>query len=126
MKKLRKRYRRFIKFVRRRLYGLTVESEISSGTYSRVYRGTWRESLLKKQKVAVKVIDHSDVPEQFLRVFLPEEIRISRKMIHPNLVNVFLHFSTMGETYLVSQLASCDLLVYIKKKGFHISYIIVV
>lgn len=107
-----------------RVHDLTLEDEVGSGTYSKVYRGSWRKTKTTKLKVAIKVVDEQTASPDFITNFLPREIEISKKLEHKNLLTTMLYFSHRDKTYIVTELARFDLLQYLRLKGTqHISFL---
>ena len=103
-----------------RVNGLTLEDEVGSGTYSKVYRGSWRKDKSKtKLKVAIKVVDEHTASADFITNFLPREIEISKKIEHRNLLKTMDYFSLQSKTYIVTELARFDLLQYLRLKGIY-------
>jgi len=98
-------------------YGVKLDEEVGSGTYSTVYRGTWRKSTRNRIRVAIKVIDEKTASADFISNFLPREIEISKKLEHRNLLQTMLFFSWDDRTYIVTELGRFDLLQYLRLKG---------
>lgn len=97
--------------------GVILEDEIGSGTYSRVYNGQWSPKKKEPLSVAIKVIDESKSREDFLEIFLPREIKISKQIEHKNLLTTLEYFSLDKMTYIITDLARYDLLQYLRMKG---------
>jgi len=97
--------------------GLKLDEEVGSGTYSTVYRGTWRKSKSNTLHVAIKVIDHKSASSEFVTHFLPREIEISKQLQHRNLLTTMLFFEDAQRSYIVTELGRFDLLQYLRLKG---------
>merc|ERR1711915_184689 len=97
-------------------YGLQLDEEVGAGTYSKVFRGSWRKSKSNNIKVAIKVIDEQTASPDFIQNFLPREIEISKRLEHRNLLTTMLYFSYEHKTYIVTELGRFDLL-YLRLKG---------
>ncbi|XP_073532285.1 testis-specific serine/threonine-protein kinase 1-like [Phyllobates terribilis] len=96
--------------------GYTVGLRLGQGSYSKV-RAAFSEHL--KCCVAVKIIDRTKAPPDFLRKFLPREIEILTVMNHQYILKTYEIFETStGKVYIVMELgAKGDLLDFIKNRG---------
>ncbi|XP_073498430.1 testis-specific serine/threonine-protein kinase 1-like [Phyllobates terribilis] len=96
--------------------GYTVGMGLGRGSYAKVM-AAFSEHM--KCCVAVKIIDRTKAPQDFLRKFLPREMEILTVMNHPYIVKTYEIFETStGKVYIVMELgAQGDLLDFIKNRG---------
>nr|XP_033810665.1 testis-specific serine/threonine-protein kinase 3 isoform X1 [Geotrypetes seraphini] len=83
--------------------GYQLGKTIGEGTYSKV-----KEAFCTKhqRKVAIKIIDKMEGPEEFIQRFLPRELQIVRRLKHKNIIQVYETLeSDDGKIYLVMELA---------------------
>ncbi|NWY00885.1 TSSK3 kinase, partial [Nothoprocta ornata] len=83
--------------------GYQLGKTIGEGTYSKV-----KEAFSKKhqKKVAVKIIDKREGPDEFIQRFLPRELQIVKRLDHKNIIRVYeMLESAEGKIYLVMELA---------------------
>ena len=73
---------------------------IGKGAFSEVYNGVIQNQ--DNRQVAVKVIKKTHANLKAIE----DEIRIIRKISHPNIVNFINHYSTKNNTYIVTELCS--------------------
>ena len=75
---------------------LSFGDQLGIGGYSAVYKATWRQSLWKRQEVAVKR----------LLVFHPKEVEIMSKLDHTNIVKLLGVVEEKPDFYLILELCS--------------------
>ncbi|XP_072041659.1 uncharacterized protein [Amphiura filiformis] len=75
---------------------LTFGPELGEGGFSTVYQATWRQSLLKRQEVAVK---------RLYRVN-PSEVEIMSKLDHPNIVKLLAVVDESPDYFLIMELCT--------------------
>ncbi|KAM6399575.1 testis-specific serine/threonine-protein kinase 3 [Rhynochetos jubatus] len=96
--------------------GYQLGRTIGEGTYSKV-----KEAFSQKhrEKVAIKVIDKKDAPEEFVHRFLPQELQIVTRLDHENIIHVHeVLESADGKICLVMELAEDgDVFNYILREG---------
>jgi len=69
----------------------------------------------QKVKIAVKIIDRTKAPSDFLMKFLPRELEIYTKLHHLNIIKVYEIIDTCNKVYIFMELAEGgDLLDFIK------------
>lgn len=73
---------------------------IGKGAFSEVYNGVIQNQ--DNKQVAVKVIKKTHANLKAIE----DEIRILRKISHPNIVNFINHYSTKNNTYIITELCS--------------------
>ncbi|NXX23117.1 TSSK1 kinase, partial [Podargus strigoides] len=96
--------------------GYSLSSTLGEGSYGKV-KSAYSNQL--KSNVAIKIIDKSKIPNDFLKRFLPREIEALSHLHHPSIVTTYEIFETLAEkVYIVMELAEKgDLLEYIKITG---------
>ncbi|XP_068514136.1 testis-specific serine/threonine-protein kinase 3 [Anas acuta] len=83
--------------------GYQLGKTIGEGTYSKVKEAL---SLKHQKKVAIKIIDKKEGPEEFIQKFLPRELQIVGRLDHKNIIRVYeMLESADGKIYLVMELA---------------------
>ncbi|NWU48832.1 TSSK3 kinase, partial [Dromas ardeola] len=96
--------------------GYQLGRTIGEGTYSKV-----KEAFSKKhrKKVAIKIIDKREMPEEFIHRFLPRELQIVTRLDHRNIIRVHeMLESAEGKTCLVMELAEDgDIFDYVLREG---------
>ncbi|XP_065506830.1 testis-specific serine/threonine-protein kinase 3 [Caloenas nicobarica] len=96
--------------------GYKLGRTIGEGTYSKV-----KEAFSQKhqKKVAIKIIDKKECPEEFIHRFLPRELQIITRLDHRNIIRVQeMLESAEGKIYLVMELAEDgDIFDYILRQG---------
>lgn len=98
--------------------GYRLLERVGHGTYSTVYRGTRRDIEKGTEKeVAIKIIDEKMAAQDFIQVFLPRELEISKLVNHVNLLTTLEHFQLNNKSYIITELARFDLLQYLRLKG---------
>ncbi|XP_072021831.1 uncharacterized protein [Amphiura filiformis] len=75
---------------------LTFGRELGEGGFSTVYQATWRQSILKRQEVAVK---------RLLKVN-PSEVEIMSKLYHPNIVKLLAVVEESPDYFLIMVLCT--------------------
>ncbi|NXL85068.1 TSSK3 kinase, partial [Alectura lathami] len=83
--------------------GYQLGNTIGEGAYSKV-----KEAFSQKhrKKVAIKIIDKREGPEEFVQKFLPWEIQIAKRLHHRNIIHVYeVLESAEGVICLVMELA---------------------
>ncbi|XP_052554890.1 testis-specific serine/threonine-protein kinase 3 [Tympanuchus pallidicinctus] len=96
--------------------GYQLGKTIGEGAYSKV-----KEAFSHKhqKKVAIKIIDKSASPEEFIQKFLPRELQIVERLDHKNIIRMYeVLESAEGKIYLVMELAEDgDMFDYVAHKG---------
>lgn len=89
---------------------------IGQGAYSKVK--LFRSNKLKTQ-VAVKIINKSHAPRDFVKNFLPREINILQIVKHSNIIDIYEILATNdGRIFIISEYAGYgDLLHHIQNRG---------
>ncbi|KAM9175793.1 testis-specific serine/threonine-protein kinase 3 [Mergus octosetaceus] len=83
--------------------GYQLGKTIGEGTYSKVKEAL---SLKHQKKVAIKIIDKKEGPEEFIQRFLPRELQIVGRLDHKNIIRVYEMLESAEEKiYLVMELA---------------------
>ena len=75
---------------------LSFGDQIGIGGFSTVYKATWKQSLWKRQEVAVKR----------LLIFQPKEVEIMSKLDHPNIVKLLGVVEEKPDFYLIVEFCS--------------------
>ncbi|KAF5283741.1 hypothetical protein FQA39_LY17238 [Lamprigera yunnana] len=97
--------------------GYRIGKKIGEGTYSRVCIALHSKNGRHK-KVACKIINKKRAEVEFIKHFLPREIRIVSKIRHPNIVSVSNIFEINNFIYIfMDYCIHGDLLDYILKYG---------
>ncbi|KAL4237520.1 hypothetical protein ACF0H5_002234 [Mactra antiquata] len=97
--------------------GFLVKQTLGSGSYSKVKFAFSLENN-DYHKAAVKIIDRSKAPRDFQTRFLPRELSIWPRMIHPNISRMFEMFEDNYRVYMILEYAeNGDVLRYIQKSG---------
>ncbi|KAF1397944.1 Testis-specific serine/threonine-protein kinase 3, partial [Spheniscus humboldti] len=96
--------------------GYQLGRTVGEGMYSKV-----KEAFSQKhqKKVAIKIIDKKEGPEEFIRRFLPRELQIVTHLDHRNIIRVheMLEFAE-GKICLVMELAEDgDIFDYVLREG---------
>ncbi|XP_009978263.1 PREDICTED: testis-specific serine/threonine-protein kinase 3 [Tauraco erythrolophus] len=96
--------------------GYRLGRTIGEGTYSKVKEAF---SQRHRKKVAIKIIDKKDSPEEFIQRFLPRELQIVTHLKHSNIIRVHeMLESAEGKICLVMELAEGgDIFDYVVHKG---------
>jgi len=100
--------------------GYVVEKILGEGSYSKVKAARWQPpgSSQDSCMVALKIINRSTAPSEFLDKFWPRERSIMEKMNHKNVVKMIEVFSEGNKVYMALEKASRgDLLDYVRLKG---------
>ncbi|NXO50428.1 TSSK3 kinase, partial [Aramus guarauna] len=96
--------------------GYWLGRTIGEGTYSKV-----KEAFSQKhqKKVAIKIIDKKEGPEEFIQRFLPRELQIVTRLDHRNIIRVHeMLESAEGKICLVMELAEDgDIFDYVVREG---------
>ncbi|NXX56700.1 TSSK3 kinase, partial [Scopus umbretta] len=96
--------------------GYQLGRTIGEGMYSKV-----KEAFSQKhqKKVAIKIIDKKEGPEEFIQKFLPRELQIVRHLDHRNIIRVHKTLeSAEGKICLVMELAEDgDIFDYVLHNG---------
>uniref|UniRef100_A0A8C4V9W4 non-specific serine/threonine protein kinase n=1 Tax=Falco tinnunculus TaxID=100819 RepID=A0A8C4V9W4_FALTI len=97
-------------------HGYQLGRTLGEGTYSKV-----KEAFSQKhqKKVAIKIIDKKEVPEDFIHKFLPRELQIVKCLNHRNIIRVHeMLKSAKGKICLVMELAEDgDIFDYVLREG---------
>ncbi|XP_072042552.1 mitogen-activated protein kinase kinase kinase 20-like [Amphiura filiformis] len=75
---------------------LTFGPELGEGGFSTVYQATWRQSILKRQEVAVKRLHKVN----------PSEVEIMSKLDHPNIVKLLAVLDESPDYFLIMELCT--------------------
>ena len=96
--------------------GYDYIGDIGSGAYAEV--NLFYSHQLKKN-VAIKIINKQKAPRDYVKNFLPREIKILQKIKHPNIVNVYEILATSdGRVFIVLEYSSyCDVLKHVQATG---------
>ncbi|NXP49347.1 TSSK1 kinase, partial [Heliornis fulica] len=96
--------------------GYSLSNTLGEGSYGKV-KSAYCNRL--KCNVAIKIIDKTKTPHEFLERFLPREIEALKCLHHPAIIKVYEIFETSaGKVYIVMELGKKgDLLDYIKTMG---------
>ncbi|TSM12578.1 Testis-specific serine/threonine-protein kinase 1 [Bagarius yarrelli] len=97
-------------------HGYILERTLGEGAYGKV-KAAYSKEL--KKKVAIKIIDRTKAPAEFLQKFLPRELEILALLNHPHIVKTFkiLHIGTR-KLFIVMELGERgDLLELIRTRG---------
>ncbi|XP_029895460.1 testis-specific serine/threonine-protein kinase 3 [Aquila chrysaetos chrysaetos] len=96
--------------------GYQLGRTIGEGMYSKV-----KEAFSQKhqKKVAIKIIDKNEGPEEFIHRFLPRELQIITRLNHKNIIRVHeMLESAEGKICLVMELAEDgDIFDYVLREG---------
>lgn len=96
-------------------YGYTLERTLGSGSSAKVISAYSREL---KRKVALKIIDRTKAPADFLQRFLPRELDILSSLNHPHIVKTLKNFEIGAKLFIVMELGERgDLLRFINTEG---------
>ncbi|XP_014781322.1 spermatozoon-associated protein kinase isoform X2 [Octopus bimaculoides] len=97
-------------------HNYSLIKSLGSGSYSKVKLA--QNSNKTSLKVAVKIVNLSKAPGDFLKRFLPRELEIWPKIEHQNIIRFFDSFEDSGYVYMILEYASNgDMLTYIQKYG---------
>ena len=92
---------------------IVLKETLGSGCYSKVKEAF---DLSRLRPVAVKIIDCSKAPKDFQEKFLPRELDVWPKVIHPNVITMFDYIINAHKIYMLLEYANGgDLLSYIQK-----------
>lgn len=99
--------------------GYTIDKVIGEGSYSKVKSAKWkRPDSDKVLSVAIKIINKSTAPQEFLDKFWPRERSVMETMNHKNIVRMYEIFQQGNKIYMSLERAPRgDLLDYIRLKG---------
>ncbi|KAM9369656.1 testis-specific serine/threonine-protein kinase 3 [Phaethornis superciliosus] len=96
--------------------GYHLGRTIGEGMFSKV-----KEAFSQKhqKKVAIKIMDKKESPEEFVRKFLPRELQIVMNLEHRNIIQVYeVLESPAGKIFLVMELAEDgDVFDYVLREG---------
>ena len=88
-------------------------SKIGEGTFSKVYKG---RDVIRNYEVAVKIVQLKKVQEMGIQDLFWEELKIIKRLKHPNIVTCIEYFRTMNNCYTIYEYCDGgDLSQYIKK-----------
>lgn len=97
--------------------GLLVKQTLGSGSYSKVKFAFCLENY-DYQKAAVKIVDRNKAPRDFQTRFLPRELAIWPRMIHPNIARMHEMFEDNYRVYMILEYAeNGDVLRFIQRSG---------
>lgn len=95
--------------------GFVIADVLGEGSYATVWSGIYNKT---KSKCAIKVINRNKAPKDFLRKFMPREIKILKQVRHPNIIGLLDVVEIGHKVYIAMQLAGHgDMLEYIKLRG---------
>lgn len=99
--------------------GYTVERLLGEGSYSKVKSARWkRPDSNDSYTVALKIINRSTAPQEFLDKFWPREKNIMEIVDHKNIVKMYEVFYEGNKIYMSLERAPRgDLLDYVRLKG---------
>ena len=99
--------------------GLLVKRNLGSGSYSKVKLvQNVANNMVSTEFVAVKIIDRIKASKDYLRVFLPREVKIWPKLQHPNIIKIHSIFRDSWKIFMVMEHAERgDALSYVQKCG---------
>lgn len=97
--------------------GYTLGKTIGEGTYSKVcVANLFTEEI--NAKVACKIIHKKMAGSEFIKKFLPRELRIIKNLQHPNIVRVFNIIDLHDAIYIIMDYCrNGDLLEFIRESG---------
>jgi len=97
-------------------HGLDMKKVLGEGAFAKVKQAF---SHKENREVAVKVFEKRRLPFDYLKRFLPREIRVLNALQHPNLVSLLDVFETTSRVYLVLEFAEGgDLLEFINQDSY--------
>jgi len=99
--------------------GYKLDQDLGEGSYAKVKSATWlKPGTDKPLKVALKIINESEVPQDFKEKFLPRELDIMKILRHSNVIRTMEIFQASKKIYLALEYAGHgDLLAYIQLRG---------
>ncbi|CAG9797582.1 unnamed protein product [Chironomus riparius] len=80
--------------------GFTIIKKIGTGSYSKVKLAYSKNH---KGMVAIKIVSKFQVPEEFLRKFLYNEIKVVRFLKHDNIIKYYQSIETSHRLYIIMQ-----------------------
>lgn len=96
--------------------GYTIGEEIGGGAFSRVYKANYK--LAPDKDIAVKIISLDKVPELWKEKSLRKELKIIRRLQHPNIIRVWDIIKTRHSVYIFMEYAEKNsILHFIKTVG---------
>ncbi len=96
-------------------HGFVIADVLGEGSYATVWEGVYNKT---KTKCAIKVINRNKAPNDFLKKFMPREIKILKTVHHPNIIGLLDVVEIGHKIYIAMQLAGHgDMLEYIKLRG---------
>lgn len=98
------------------MHGITLGEVIGEGSYSTV-RVVEKWHSRPCRDLAVKIIDRRKASRDFVKRFLPRELRILRQIDHPNIVTVHYIWDLSDVVYIYMDLAIGVLLELIRDEG---------
>ena len=100
--------------------GYTLGADLGEGSYAKVKSATWLQPGSSSPiKVALKIINGTDVPADFKEKFLPRELDILQLLDHENVIKTLEVFRNGKKTYIALEYAGHgDLLSYVQLRGF--------
>ncbi|GAB1604855.1 testis-specific serine/threonine-protein kinase 3-like [Argonauta hians] len=97
-------------------HNYSLIKSLGSGSYSKVKLAERFNS--NSVHVAVKIVNLSKAPNDFLKRFLPREMEIWPKLEHKNIIRFIDSFEDSGYVYMILEYASNgDMLTHIQKYG---------
>ena len=84
--------------------GYVVGDKISAGSFATVRTAKHKES---GQILAVKMIDRSQAPEDFVKKFLPKELDVIRQLHHEYIIDTKEIMTVRTEAEMLSVIKSC-------------------
>lgn len=86
--------------------GYQIMNEIGGGAFSKVYRAKYKP--MGDKEIAVKIISLDKVPEIWREKCLRTELKIIKKLQHPNVIKVWDIVKTRRSVYIFMDLAEND------------------
>lgn len=96
--------------------GYTIGKTIGEGTYSKVCVASHRNG--HENKLAVKIINKKEAGSDFIKKFLPRELKIVRNITHPHIVKVYDIIEIDHIIYIfMDYCKNGDMLEYVRNHG---------
>ena len=91
---------------------ILLRDTIGRGSYSKVKEAYDLNNL---RQIAVKIIDCTKAPKDFLEKFMPRELNIWPKIEHPHIIQMYKYFLNEDKIYMILEYANGgDMLSYIQ------------
>lgn len=96
--------------------GYTIGEQIGGGAFSKVYKATCK--LTPDKDIAVKIISLDQVPEIWKEKSLRKELKIIRRLQHPNIIRVWNIIKTRHSVYIFMEYAEKNSIFhYLRSSG---------